>query len=187
MELLKRLLAKQATPYDYNARIEDLIHMHARGKHLSTEECLRIGAEVLWHALIEANNAKAASGEVRTNPVARTSFREEYWPLIDRVSAETIGMGREGLRQFAVLRGIGLIPATALVVATDCLARNGAGADGLDTEGIRRLVGSLYGVALELQRRDPELTRWMVEFDMAVQQRQNRGPRLETDTGTNRS
>jgi hypothetical protein len=180
MEVFRKLFANQGVPFDYDARIDELIELHVPGSQLEFMRSSPVGGEILIHAMIEANNA-AAAGVARTNPVARPSFREGVWPLVDHLTSLIVRTGREELRQMAVMKDACIAVTIAFLVVSEVLKDDEVPKDVLELPELRQFVGGLYGIALELGRRDPDLARWILRFDMAARERWKSEARLGDD------
>jgi hypothetical protein len=180
MSLFRKPTSYNMALADFDARVDELIALHIPGARLEFFGSVRIGSDVLAHAMIEASNA-AAAGRTRTNPVGRPSFRDEVWPLVDRLATLTVSNGKEGLRLAAVQKDTYVTVTLAFLVAADVYHRDGTPRDVLDGAELRLFVACLYALALELERRDGELVRWIIRFDVATHERRDSEARPRED------
>ena len=133
---------------EFKGRVDELVKLHGPADALERATARRMAADVLVHGIIEANNRQAAGlppiDASKTSPFRRT-LSQSIAAVLQRLLAA----------------GTSEAPSFGDVIVETCFGLH-AERPYLDTGEIPWLVGTAYGLAIELRENHPALAERIV-------------------------
>jgi hypothetical protein len=138
----------KGTRTGFEAAVRDAVWLHAPVDALEPYAAWRAVVDTLMNTIICDHNAAAAGGPI----VDRNGRQRRAW---DRTGAMRRIADRAIERQWSDVGSI------ATVIVRDCFAMERS-RDYIDTDEIPLLIGIAFGVAIEIERRTPDLAERIV-------------------------
>jgi hypothetical protein len=135
-------------PDEFEARVQDIVRLHGPVGALERDAACRTAGRVLVHGITEANNREAAGTppiDAAESSRFRRSLARSITSVVEQVRAHRVSA----------------VDLVAMLIVDTCFGAQWE-RPYLDTDEIPWLVGTAYGVAMELRMHDPELAKQLV-------------------------